>query len=149
LLAKLGLFDATMIGDGRGIGSGIFCEPRSGGATGAFTGVILGAWLVGSVAGTDGAMIYAEWARCCQKQAGRTHICMMGLIDPGILVWVVFAAVINAGGTEAVVTGVRKIFFGAVTHADLGAGAGGWKHILVLAVINCLACDSGATCNRR
>ena len=70
LVARLGLFDATMIVMGGIIGSGIFINSYVVAREVHTPALILGAWAIGGVVALFGAFIYAELAARLPKAGG-------------------------------------------------------------------------------
>ena len=144
LVARLGLFDATMIVMGGIIGSGIFINSYVVARQVHTPALILGAWVIGGVVALFGAFIYAELAARLPK-AGGQYAYLREAYDPALAFlsgWVLLL-VIQTGGMAAVAVTFAKYLrvLAAVPLSDA------WVAAIVLAglaIINCLGVRAGS-----
>jgi len=144
LVARMGLFDATMVVMGGIIGSGIFINPYVV-ATLVHTPVlILGAWVVGGAIALLGAFIYAELANRMPKVGGQ-YAYLSAAFHPalGFLYGWVSLLVIGAGGTAAVAVTFAK-YFGQLTHLAVPENVPAVVVIVALVAINCMGVRAGS-----
>src|SRR6185295_8448583 len=122
LVARIGLFEATLVVMGGIVGSGIFVNPSVVAQHVHSAPLILGAWVVGGVVALVGAFIYAELSERMPAVGGQ-YAYLREAFHPlvAFLCGWALLLVINAGGVAAV----------AVTFARLAA-------------INCLGVRSGS-----
>ena len=145
LVARLGLFDATMIVMGGIIGSGIFINPYVVAQQVHTPALILGAWAIGGGVALLGALVYAELA-ARMPSAGGQYAYLREAYHPAIAFlygWVLLL-VIQTGGMAAVAVTFAKYLR---TMAPI-AISDGWIAALVLAglaIINCLGVRAGST----
>ncbi|MGA8072258.1 MAG: amino acid permease [Candidatus Acidiferrales bacterium] len=145
LVARLGLFDATMIVMGGIIGSGIFINPYVVAQQVHAPALILGAWAIGGGVALLGALVYAELA-ARMPSAGGQYAYLREAYHPAIAFlygWVLLL-VIQTGGMAAVAVTFAKYLR---TMAPI-AISDGWIAALVLAglaIINCLGVRAGST----
>jgi APA family basic amino acid/polyamine antiporter len=144
LVAKLGLFDATMIVMGGVIGSGIFVNPAVVARQVHSPVLILGAWLLGGVLALLGAMIYAELGAILPKVGGEYAYLRAGIHPLAGFMYGWFALlVINAGGTAAVSLVFAK-YLSVLLPVGIPEKVVAAGTILVLAGINCLGVRFGS-----
>ncbi|HYL68512.1 MAG TPA: amino acid permease [Candidatus Limnocylindria bacterium] len=144
LVARLGLFDATMVVMGGIIGSGIFINPYVV-ATLVHTPVlILGAWGAGGAIALLGAFIYAELADRMPKVGGQ-YAYLSAAFHPavGFLYGWVSLLVIGAGGTAAVAVTFAK-YFGQLTHLAIPENVAAVAVVVALVAINCMGVRAGS-----
>ena len=145
LVARLGLFDATMIVMGGIIGSGIFINSYVVARQVHTPALILGAWVIGGIVALFGAFIYAELAARLPK-AGGQYAYLREAYHPALAFlygWVLLL-VIQTGGMAAVAVTFAKYLrvLAAVPLSDA------WVAAIVLAglaIINCLGVRAGST----
>src|ERR1700758_428061 len=109
LVARLGLFDATMIVMGGIIGSGIFINPYVVARQVHTPALILGAWAIGGAVAILGALVYAELA-ARMPSAGGQYASLREAYHPAIAFlygWVLLL-VIQTGGMAAVAVTFAK-----------------------------------------
>jgi APA family basic amino acid/polyamine antiporter len=144
LVAKLNLFDATMIVMGGIVGSGIFINPYVVAEIVHTPVLILCAWVAGGAIALVGAFIYAELADRMPRVGGQ-YAYLREAYHPavGFLYGWVALLVIHAGGTAAVVVTFAKYF-------QLILTGGSEKIIAVivivaLTIINCMGVRAGGS----
>lgn len=145
LVARLGLFDATMIVMGGIVGSGIFINPYVVARQVHTPALILGAWIIGGGVALLGALVYAELA-ARMPSAGGQYAYLREAYHPAIAFlygWVLLL-VIQTGGMAAVAVTFAK-YLRTMTPVPL---AEAWIAALTLAglaIINCLGVRAGST----
>ena len=154
LVARIGLFDATMIVMGGIVGSGIFINPYVVAKTVHTPALILGAWVAGGAIALMGALAYAELGGRMPKVGG-PYAYLSAAYHPalGFLYGWGSLLVIHAGGTAAVAVTFAK-YFRALTGLGAGGGVGGAgllgdngvavAAVVVLVVINCAGVRAGS-----
>ena len=145
LVARLGLFDATMIVMGGIIGSGIFINPYVVARQVHTPLLILGAWVLGGVIALAGAFIYAELAARLPRVGGQ-YAYIREAYHPllAFLYGWVLLLVIQTGGMAAVAVTFARYFL-EVTHLPLGDGVVATLALVLLTLINCLGVRAGST----
>jgi len=144
LLARLGLFDATMVVMGGIIGSGIFINPYVVAKLVHTPVLILGAWVVGGAIALVGAFIYAELADRMPRVGGQ-YAYLSAAFHPalGFLYGWVSLLVIGAGGTAAVAVTFAE-YFGQLTHLAVPENVSAIAVIVALVAINCMGVRAGS-----
>lgn len=143
LVARLNLFDATMIVMGGIIGSGIFMNPAVVAQQVHTPALILGAWVVGGVIGLGGAFIWAELAAIMPSVGGQ-YAYLREAFHPifGFLYGWVLLLVIETGGMAAVSITFARYFL-ELTHAHAPDWFIAVAALAILTLINCLGVRSG------
>lgn len=145
LVARIGLFGATMIVMGGIVGSGIFINPYVVARQVHTPALILGAWISGGVLALIGAFIYAELA-ARMPQVGGQYAYLNKALHPafGFLYGWVCLFVINGGATAAVAVTFaayfRELFGGFIPEKAVA--------IVVVAAfvgINCMGVKAGSS----
>ncbi len=144
LVARLGLFDATMVVMGGIVGSGIFINPYVVAQLVHTPALILGTWIAGGVIALAGAFIYAELADRMPEVGGQ-YAYIREAYHPlvGFLYGWVSLLVIHAGGTAAVAVtfaNYARAFSQGVVPEKFAAVA----VVLILTIINCLGVGVGS-----
>jgi basic amino acid/polyamine antiporter, APA family len=144
LVARLGLFDATMVVMGGIVGSGIFINPYVIAQLVHTPALILGTWIAGGVIALAGAFIYAELADRMPEVGGQ-YAYIREAYHPlvGFLYGWVSLLVIHAGGTAAVAVtfaNYTRAFSQGVVPEKFAAVA----VVLILTIINCLGVGVGS-----
>ena len=145
LVARLGLFDATMIVMGGIVGSGIFINPYVVAQQVHTPVLILGAWIIGGVMALLGAFVYAELA-ARMPSAGGQYAYLREAYHPAIAFlygWVLLL-VIQTGGMAAVAVTFAK-YLRTMTPVNLSEGWTAAAVLAALAIINCFGVRSGGT----
>jgi basic amino acid/polyamine antiporter, APA family len=144
LVAKLNLFDATMIVMGGIVGSGIFINPYVVAEIVHTPVLILCAWVAGGAIALVGAFIYAELADRMPRVGGQ-YAYLREAYHPavGFLYGWVALLVIHAGGTAAVVVTFAKYFQLILTGGSEKITA--VVVIVVLTIINCMGVRAGGS----
>ena len=145
LVARLGLFDATMIVMGGIVGSGIFINPSVVARSVHTPALILGAWVLGGVIALAGAFIYAELAARLPAVGGR-YAYIREAYHPALAFlygWVLLL-VIQTGGMAAVAVTFAR-YFAELTHVPVPDGVIATLALALLAIINCLGVRPGST----
>jgi basic amino acid/polyamine antiporter, APA family len=145
LVAKLGLFDATMIVMGGIIGSGIFINPYVVARQVHTPFLILGAWAIGGLIALAAGFIYAELAARMPRVGGQ-YAYIREAYHPALAFlygWVLLL-VIQTGGMAAVAVTFAKYFleltglhFSEALLASLALG--------IFTLINCFGVRAGST----
>ena len=145
LVARLGLFDATMIVMGGIIGSGIFINPYVVARQVHTPLLILGAWAVGGVIALAGAFIYAELAARLPRVGGQ-YAYIREAYHPllAFLYGWVLLLVIQTGGMAAVAVTFARYFL-EVTRLPMPDGVVATLALVLLTLINCLGVRAGST----
>jgi basic amino acid/polyamine antiporter, APA family len=145
LVARLGLFDATMIVMGGIVGSGIFINPYVVARLVHTPALIFGAWISGGVLALVGAFIYAELAARMPRVGGQ-YAYLSEALHPafGFLYGWVCLFVINGGATAAVAVTFaayfREIFGGLVPEKAVAIAV-----VVAFVGVNCLGVKAGGT----
>jgi APA family basic amino acid/polyamine antiporter len=144
LIARLGIFDATMVVMGGIIGSGIFINSYVVAKLVHTPAMILGAWLAGGLLALVGAFIYAELANRMPKVGGQ-YAYIREAYDPllGFLYGWVSILVINAGGTAAVAVTFGK-YFREFSRGTVPENVAAVSVVVALATINCVGVRVGS-----
>jgi APA family basic amino acid/polyamine antiporter len=145
LVAKLGLFDATMIVMGGIIGSGIFINPYVVARQVHTPFLILGAWVIGGLIALAAGFIYAELAARMPRVGGQ-YAYIREAYHPALAFlygWVLLL-VIQTGGMAAVAVTFAKycleltgLHFSETLLASLALG--------IFTLINCFGVRTGST----
>jgi APA family basic amino acid/polyamine antiporter len=145
LVARLGLFDATMIVMGGIIGSGIFINPYVVARQVHTPLLILGAWALGGLIALAGAFIYAELAARLPRVGGQ-YAYIREAYHPllAFLYGWVLLLVIQTGGMAAVAVTFARYFL-EVTRLPLPDGVVATLALVLLTVINCFGVRAGST----
>jgi basic amino acid/polyamine antiporter, APA family len=145
LVARIGLFDATMIVMGGIIGSGIFINPYVVARQVHTRFLILGAWVIGGLIALAAGFIYAELAARMPRVGGQ-YAYIREAYHPALAFlygWVLLL-VIQTGGMAAVAVTFAKYFleltglhFSDALLASLALG--------IFTLINCFGVRAGST----
>jgi APA family basic amino acid/polyamine antiporter len=144
LLARLNLFDATMIVMGGIVGAGIFMNPYVVARQVHTPALILGAWTLGGMIALSGAFIYAELAARLPRVGGQ-YAYLREAYHPAVAFaygWGLLL-VIQTGGMAAVAVTFAR-YFRELTRLPI---ADGWIATLALAlltIINCFGVRAGS-----
>lgn len=144
LVAKVGLFDATMLVMGGIVGAGIFINPYVVARLVGTPGRILAAWALGGVIALLGAFIYAELADR-MPEAGGQYAYLREAFHPGLAFlygWVLLL-VIQTGGMAAVAVTFAAYFL-ELTGLPLSPAAVAALALGALALVNCLGVGVGS-----
>ena len=144
LVARIGLFEATLVVMGGIVGSGIFVNPSVVAQHVHSAPLILGAWVVGGVVALVGAFIYAELSERMPAVGGQ-YAYLREAFHPlvAFLCGWALLLVINAGGVAAVAVTFARYAL-ELTGAPIGETALAIVTIVGLAAINCLGVRSGS-----
>ena len=145
LVARLGLFDATMIVMGGIVGSGIFINPYVVAQQVHTPMLILGAWVIGGVIALGAAFIWAELAAVMPRVGGQ-YAYLREAYHPAVAFlygWVLLL-VIQTGGMAAVAVTFAKYFL-ELTSLHISEGVIATLTLGILAAINCLGVRAGST----
>jgi len=144
LVARIGLFEATLLVMGGIVGSGIFVNPSVVAQHVHSAPLILGAWVVGGVVALVGAFIYAELSERMPAVGGQ-YAYLREAFHPlvAFLCGWAMLLVINAGGVAAVAVTFARYAL-ELTGAPIGETALAIVTIVGLAAINCLGVRSGS-----
>ncbi|MGH9685078.1 MAG: APC family permease [Candidatus Acidiferrales bacterium] len=144
LIARLGLFDATMIVMGGIVGSGIFITPYVVARLVHSPALILGAWIAGGVLALMGAFIYAELADRMPKVGGQ-YAYLREAYHPavGFLYGWVSLLVIHAGGSAATAVTFAS-YFRELSHGAVSEKTVAVLVVAALAAINCIGVRAGS-----
>ncbi|MGH9775682.1 MAG: APC family permease [Candidatus Acidiferrales bacterium] len=144
LVAKLGLFDATMVVMGGIVGAGIFINPYVVAREVHTSALILGAWVLGGLIALVGAFIYAELAARLPAVGGQ-YAYLREAFHPALAFlygWVLLL-VIQTGGMAAVAVTFARYFL-QVTHLRIGDAGIAAAALALLSIINCLGVRPGS-----
>jgi APA family basic amino acid/polyamine antiporter len=143
-VARIGLFEATLLVMGGIVGSGIFVNPSVVAQHVHSAPLILGAWVVGGVVALVGAFIYAELSERMPAVGGQ-YAYLREAFHPlvAFLCGWAMLLVINAGGVAAVAVTFARYAL-ELTGAPIGETALAIVTIVGLAAINCLGVRSGS-----
>jgi len=143
-VARIGLFEATLVVMGGIVGSGIFVNPSVVAQHVHSAPLILGAWVVGGVVALVGAFIYAELSERMPAVGGQ-YAYLREAFHPlvAFLCGWALLLVINAGGVAAVAVTFARYAL-ELTGAPIGETALAIVTIVGLAAINCLGVRSGS-----
>jgi basic amino acid/polyamine antiporter, APA family len=144
LVARLGIFDATMLVMGGIVGSGIFINSYVVAKLVHTPAMILGAWLAGGLLALVGAFIYAELSNRMPKVGGQ-YAYIREAYDPllGFLYGWVSILVINAGGTAAVAVTFGK-YFREFSRGTVPENVAAVSVVVALTAINCMGVRAGS-----
>jgi APA family basic amino acid/polyamine antiporter len=144
LVARLGIFDATMLVMGGIVGSGIFINPYVVAKLVHAPAMILGAWLAGGLLALVGAFIYAELSNRMPEVGGQ-YAYIREAYDPllGFLYGWVSILVINAGGTAAVAVTFGK-YFREFSGGTVPENVAAVSVVAALTAINCMGVRAGS-----
>ena len=144
LVARIGLFEATLVVMGGIVGSGIFVNPAVVARHVHSAPLILGAWMVGGVVALVGAFVYAELSERMPAVGGQ-YAYLREAFHPlvAFLCGWALLLVINAGGVAAVAVTFARYAL-ELTGAPIGETALAIVTIVGLAAINCLGVRSGS-----
>jgi basic amino acid/polyamine antiporter, APA family len=144
LVARLGIFDATMLVMGGIVGSGIFINSYVVAKLVHTPAMILGAWLAGGLLALVGAFIYAELSNRMPKVGGQ-YAYIREAYDPllGFLYGWVSILVINAGGTAAVAVTFGK-YFREFSGGTVPENVAAVSVVVALTAINCMGVRAGS-----
>jgi APA family basic amino acid/polyamine antiporter len=144
LVARLGIFDATMLVMGGIVGSGIFINSYVVAKLVHTPAMILGAWLAGGLLALVGAFIYAELSNRMPKVGGQ-YAYIREAYDPllGFLYGWVSILVINAGGTAAVAVTFGK-YFREFSGGTVPENVAAVSVVAALTAINCMGVRAGS-----
>jgi APA family basic amino acid/polyamine antiporter len=145
LVARLNLFDATMIVMGGIVGAGIFMNPYVVARQVHTPALILLVWGVGGLVALLGAFVYAELAARLPRSGGQ-YAYLREAYHPAVAFaygWALLL-VIQTGGMAAVAITFAR-YFRELTHFPVAEGWVGTAALLVLTVINCLGVRAGGT----
>jgi APA family basic amino acid/polyamine antiporter len=144
LVARLGIFDATMLVMGGIVGSGIFINSYVVAKLVHTPTMILGAWLAGGLLALVGAFIYAELSNRMPKVGGQ-YAYIREAYDPllGFLYGWVSILVINAGGTAAVAVTFGK-YFREFSRGTVPENVAAVSVVAALTAINCMGVRAGS-----
>lgn len=145
LVARIGLFDATMIVMGGIVGSGIFINPYVVARQVHTPALILGAWVAGGVLALIGAFIYAELTSRMPLVGGQ-YAYLSEALHPafGFLYGWVCLFVINGGATAAVAVTFAAYFremFGPLVPEKAVAIA----VVAMFVGVNCMGVKAGSS----
>jgi APA family basic amino acid/polyamine antiporter len=145
LVARLNLFDATMIVMGGIIGAGIFMNPYVVARQVHTPALILGAWVLGGMVALAGAFVYAELAARLPRTGGQ-YAYLREAYHPAVAFaygWGLLL-VIQTGGMAAV-AGIFARYFRELTHAQIADGGIATSALAILTIVNCLGVRVGST----
>jgi APA family basic amino acid/polyamine antiporter len=145
LVARLNLFDATMLVMGGIVGAGIFMNPYVVARQVHTPVLILFVWTLGGLVALAGAFVYAELAARLPRTGGQ-YAYLREAYHPAIAFaygWALLL-VIQTGGMAAVAITFAR-YFGELTQSSLAEGWVATAALLVLTVINCLGVRAGST----
>jgi APA family basic amino acid/polyamine antiporter len=145
LIARLNLFDATMIVMGGIVGAGIFMNPYVVARQVHTPALILGAWVLGGMVALAGAFVYAELAARLPRTGGQ-YAYLREAYHPAVAFaygWGLLL-VIQTGGMAAV-AGIFARYFRELTHAQIADGWIATTALAILTIINCLGVRAGST----
>jgi basic amino acid/polyamine antiporter, APA family len=145
LVARLGLFDATMVVMGGIVGSGIFINPYVVATLVHTPFLILGAWVAGGAFAMVGAFVYAELADRIPKVGGQ-YAYLHEAIHPlvGFLFGWSYLLVIGAGGTAAVAVTCAK-YLRQLTAFPVAENLLAVALVVALVVVNSLGVRAGSS----
>ena len=144
LVARIGLFEATLVVMGGIVGSGIFVNPSVVARHVHSAPLILGAWVVGGVVALVGAFVFAELSERMPAVGGQ-YAYLREAFHPVVAFlcgWALLL-VINAGGVAAVAVTFARYAL-ELTGAPMTETALAVVTIVGLAAINCLGVRSGS-----
>ena len=145
LVARLNLFDATMIVMGGIVGAGIFMNPYVVARQVHTPALILMVWILGGLVALAGAFVYAELAARLPRTGGQ-YAYLREAYHPAVAFaygWALLL-VIQTGGMAAVAITFAR-YFGELTHIAVAEGWIATAALLILTVINCLGVRAGST----
>jgi APA family basic amino acid/polyamine antiporter len=145
LVARLNLFDATMIVMGGIVGAGIFMNPYVVARQVHTPALILFVWTLGGLVALAGAFVYAELAARLPRTGGQ-YAYLREAYHPAVAFaygWALLL-VIQTGGMAAVAITFSRYFI-ELTHIPVAEGWIATAALLFLTVINCLGVRAGST----
>jgi APA family basic amino acid/polyamine antiporter len=144
LVARLGLFDTTMVVMGGIVGSGIFINPSIVAREVRTPVMILGAWALGGAMAILGALIWAELAARLPLVGGQ-YAYIREAFHPALAFLYGWALLLvtNAGGTAAVAVTFAKYFL-ALTRVHSSDAIVATAALAALTFINCLGVRAGS-----
>jgi APA family basic amino acid/polyamine antiporter len=145
LVARLNLFDATMIVMGGIVGAGIFMNPYVVARQVHTPALILMVWILGGLVALAGAFVYAELAARLPRTGGQ-YAYLREAYHPAVAFaygWALLL-VIQTGGMAAVAITFAR-YFRELTHVPVAEGWVATAALLILTVINCLGVRAGST----
>ncbi len=145
LVARLNLFDATMMVMGGIVGAGIFMNPYVVARQVHTPVLILFAWVLGGLVALAGAFVYAELAARLPKTGGQ-YAYLRESYHPAFAFaygWALLL-VIQTGGMAAVAITFAR-YFGDLTRLPIGEGWIATAALSSLTVINCFGVRAGST----
>ena len=144
LVARLGIFDATMVVMGGIVGSGIFINSYVVAKLVHTPAMILGAWVAGGLLALVGAFIYAELSNRMPEVGGQ-YAYIREAYDPllGFLYGWVSILVIHAGGTAAVAVTFGK-YFREFSRGAVPENIAAVTVVVALTAINCMGVRAGS-----
>ena len=145
LVARLNLFDATMIVMGGIVGAGVFMNPYVVARQVHTPALILLVWALGGLIALAGAFVYAELAARL-PQTGGQYAYLREAYHPAVAFaygWALLL-VIQTGGMAAVAITFAR-YFGELSHIALPEGLVATSALVILTVINCLGVRIGGT----
>jgi APA family basic amino acid/polyamine antiporter len=143
-VARIGLFEATLVVMGGIVGSGIFINPSVVARHVHSAPLILGAWVAGGVVALVGAFVFAELSERMPAVGGQ-YAYLREAFHPVVAFlcgWALLL-VINAGGVAAVAVTFARYAL-ELTGAPMTETALAIVTIVGLAAINCLGVRSGS-----
>ena len=144
LVARLNLFDATMIVMGGIVGAGIFMNPYVVARQVHTPALIFFVWTLGGLVALAGAFVYAELAARLPRTGGQ-YAYLREAYHPAVAFaygWALLL-VIQTGGMAAVAITFSRYFI-ELTHIPLAEGWIATAALLILTVINCLGVRAGS-----
>jgi APA family basic amino acid/polyamine antiporter len=144
LVARIGLFEATLVVMGGIVGSGIFVGPSVVAHHVRSAPLILGAWVVGGVVALVGAFVFAELSERMPAVGGQ-YAYLREAFHPVVAFlcgWVLLL-VINGGAVAAVAVTFARYAL-ELTGVPMTETALAIATIVGLAAINCLGVRSGS-----
>lgn len=144
LLARLGLFDATMMVMGGIVGAGIFMSPQVVAQSLHTPVLMLAAWVAGGVIAVLGSLIYAELG-ARMPEVGGQYVYLRESLHPalGFLYGWALLLVIQTGGMAAVAVTFAQYLL-ALTHLPFSQGSVILVTLAALTAVNCLGVAPGS-----
>jgi len=144
LLARLGLFDATMMVMGGIVGAGVFMNPHVVAQHLHTPVLMLAAWLAGGIIAVLGSFIYAELGARIPEVGGQ-YVYLRQSLHPicGFLYGWALLLVIQTGGMAAVAVTFARYFL-ELTHIRCSEGWIVVSTLTVLTAVNCLGVTPGS-----
>jgi APA family basic amino acid/polyamine antiporter len=144
LVARLNLFDATMVVMGGIVGAGIFMNPYVVARQVHTPALILFVWTLGGCVALAGAFVYAELAARLPRTGGQ-YAYLREAYHPAVAFaygWALLL-VIQTGGMAAVAITFARYFI-ELTHVPAAEGWIATAALLILTVVNCLGVRAGS-----